>query len=610
MEMNEFDKNFIRSLTIGLTKKLNLEAAADPGLTSCEKLWVDSSLDQTAAATKAARIIYKRFNKKSSNAVRNWMANGAYAVIFGGLVAIGPVDGKEDGDWLNTAQGDMASVEDTRAILNPNMVKSCVTLALAGKINYYKMNHHTGQGCAQGYTKSVMTKVFGQHKSVDERVEDEDNRKKIMHTISHWCSTLLVLGSTMPLRYAQATPLRDIHPVNKNWLYKIRPTEYIQITTSPPAGAGAVGIEKAIAGMLASNMMFYLFPDPQGLSQVMDRFDTIVQNPFIYHVRSHYLTGFSKRALKPEVLGMLVSWVREFCPNSTVAKSPYCKANVGFRDWRDYKYNDYDDAWWVECRFVKDRMPTDFKNKPVDEQVDAFINAGLQVSLRTMPNKTLFEILGKLGKPQAMIRKAAENAAAIRKVLKQTPDEYTYETFLAESAGVPLQSAEAPAVVHHGPAPSSPIAGTSGIHDGHLHPTDDEEIPSRRPRVEEDLSSDVGFEPSTVAEGPRVEEDLSSDVGFEPSTVAEEGPRVEEDLSSDVGFEPSTVAEEGPRVEEDLSSDVGFEPSTVAEEGPRVEEDLSSDVGFEPSTVAEEGVTGDSSWEDMLAISLRPVGDT
>lgn len=61
-------------------------------------------------------------------------------------------------------------------------------MIIATKVNWYQMNHHTGQSMttAAGYTKKVLM-LFDQH--VNEDVE------RMAHAIGHWPSTIKVLDN-------------------------------------------------------------------------------------------------------------------------------------------------------------------------------------------------------------------------------------------------------------------------------------------------------------------------------------------------------------------------------------------------------------------------------
>lgn len=70
--------------------------------------------------------------------------------------------------------------------LTPEKIRRVLTLIIAYKANWWQTNHHTGtiRESASGYVAKVLNAVFGQNTQA---------YVTLAHTISHWCSTTLIL---------------------------------------------------------------------------------------------------------------------------------------------------------------------------------------------------------------------------------------------------------------------------------------------------------------------------------------------------------------------------------------------------------------------------------
>lgn len=172
---------------LNVALEAGLAVGTDAGFTYDLKLPVHISSGLNAACSAAAIWAYERFSDES-DVVRALYVNGAVACIKCGLcVRVGT---SVDGDWEPKEGGNIPVPSDAvkngaQAVLPPAIMRDAVILIVATKANFWAMNHHTGQGEAQGYAKKVLVKLFrdGVNKSAE----------TMAHTIGHWASTIKVL---------------------------------------------------------------------------------------------------------------------------------------------------------------------------------------------------------------------------------------------------------------------------------------------------------------------------------------------------------------------------------------------------------------------------------
>lgn len=180
------------------------------------------------------------------------------------------------------------------------------TLLVSTKVNFWAMNHHTGQGTFVGFAKKVATLFFS---------EEADDFKNALWAVGHTCSTRGVLSgmgiedvdtNTLSLPFSWPTVTRDI---------QVR-------LEAPPAGTARTAVCLAILRKAARTVYSVALPAIADTDAMLDLEGAYTANPVRYHVGGGFLTG----AVVPdyedpddETLVQCAAFIHAYQPSGTLA---------------------------------------------------------------------------------------------------------------------------------------------------------------------------------------------------------------------------------------------------------------------------------------------------
>lgn len=199
-------------------------------------------------------------------------------------------------------------------------------------------------------------------------------------------------------------------------------------TTGVPAGAGVIGVERALLEVISKSPVFNTFPLPTDVEIAVENYDQVMDNPFRYHMGSLYLTGEDRVQKTPTTVGRLVSWVKIVRPRSSVAKSPHCMVfNSNPPEWRAEDYSDYDNEWETYCAAMKGKLQTDLPNKAADTYLEAYAPCHGGV----LPNSVKSRVMEAMGSSEKAIVEQMNKLNDIRKQLGLKANPLAYQQWKA-----------------------------------------------------------------------------------------------------------------------------------------------------------------------------------
>lgn len=190
--------------------------------------------------------------------------------------------------------------------LTPENIRRVLTLIIACKANWWQTNHHTGttRDSASGYVGNVLNAVFGQNTQA---------YVTLAHTISHWCSTILIL------RKAAVPHLRNdiVSAIDEPANFTLGADAMLRFS-SGPAGIHRFIVADAIARRIVQHTVMEYYTNPQSLIALHTRTAQLVELGPQVHIGAHYLTKIARPNIGEELvqanLGRLGSWLRVFQP--------------------------------------------------------------------------------------------------------------------------------------------------------------------------------------------------------------------------------------------------------------------------------------------------------
>lgn len=343
-----------------------IAAGVDPELTDNDKLHIPAGhFGARAASMMSAYWAYNRFSSEP-----RWRKE--YAICAATAVLLG-FAGHGDGD--NITVPNMTPVPDEvkhELAFTQKDLSRCLTVMLGTKINWWLMNHHTGQGVVVGYAKKV---GMVSYELKEEEIQDS-GYTKFAHTVGHWCSTKFVLRE-LGIQHIVAydRPAAAI---------QFKATEDLKLRlTSPPAGTHKHTVAVAAVKRLILHCVrgyCTVLPEMPG---IISNFNRMMRAPARHHIGAKYLTGQDRididDNLASGVLGRLGTFVKYFASASTLAASPHFSKGVGRdRVWKDVNYEDFDPNFDELCKALRS------KSTAMDENTLREISKSLQITATGM----------------------------------------------------------------------------------------------------------------------------------------------------------------------------------------------------------------------------------
>jgi len=315
--------------------EIGIAAGADPSIADNHKLvFQHSATSMHATAVNSAVWALRTF----PGSRQGMYVTCAYCAVYFGLIA------REDGDWLRSADVIEVKAADVEAIkphINQDKARIALSVMIATKINWWVMNHHTGTGSLQGYSRKVAITLL----NADTTTMAET--ATFMHTVGHWCSTKMVLTK---LKMIPSTVTRPISP--DDYLGQdLQVSMDIQIRLkSLPAGTHKHGVAEGIMKRLLIHPIAKYSNVIAHARQIADSLELVRREPYAYHIGARYLTGADRKVFNDadaeNFLGRLGTFASIFAEKSTLFKSPHVKDKF-------MNYEDYDEAYLQLCRSIK-----------------------------------------------------------------------------------------------------------------------------------------------------------------------------------------------------------------------------------------------------------------
>lgn len=351
-------------ITIGVDASLPDDKKL-PILISAGKIAAHNLVKQNAALWA-----YKQFNDATA---RQLFTNGVMALIDTGCICT--VGGVVDGDYYYTqvttapTQVDKEAIE---ALVNRETMAKALTVVIATKVNFWLMNHHTGQDQVAGYVKKVL-KVFYPNAVSDQLVS-------AAHNLGHFCSTLYILG------IAGIKHIRKTVSILKTEDSKIILSAETKLRFSAmPAGTDRIAIAYEAAKRLVRSVYAAYCPGVEDFSIIPETRDKILEAPAKYHIGTSYLTGEARADYQDTnanaYLGRLGTFITTLYKQSTLAKSPHLTGP------RIESYDDYDADFKALLERIQIAQAA-ARGRIMEEQIQQFLTA---------PDKTIAQVRAAFG---------------------------------------------------------------------------------------------------------------------------------------------------------------------------------------------------------------------
>lgn len=274
----------------------------------------------------------------------DWYARGAFNAVAFGMVGTIVKGGHRvpDGDYIYHDRDldpapTKAEVEQVNALLANNAFLGALTLQVAGKANFFQTNHHTGESMtkATGYTAKCMQILLGGASA---------EQVTMVHTISHWCSTIFVLRlAAVPNMRNDYLPLID-----KPMEFTLTADAKLRFSSFPAGTAKYAVVDNGIVRLRNHDLSKY-FIDWVALAHVREITRQLKMQGAAAHMGAPYLTGGLRyeydESVVGTVLGRIGTFLRQFFPLSTLVKSPHFttqaieSAEDYSPDWKDVCFN-------------------------------------------------------------------------------------------------------------------------------------------------------------------------------------------------------------------------------------------------------------------------------
>jgi len=315
--------------------EIGIAAGADPSISDHHKLvFQDDNKSAHMCAVNSAVWAFRTFPGPR----QGMYATCAYCAVYFGLLD------KDDGDWLvattpmNVLPKD---VVDIKPYISDEKARVALSVMIATKINWWVMNHHTGTGSLQGYSRKVAITLLG----ADPTTMTET--ATFMHTVGHWCSTRMVL---VKLGIIPKTLIKVEEPGTYEGVELSLSMDISVRLKSLPAGTHKHGVAEGLMKRLLLHPMAKYSKVISHASQIADSLSKVRQEPYAYHIGARYLTSKDRAdfndADAESFLGRLGTFASVFAEKSTLYKSPHVKDKY-------MNYEDYDEQYLQLCRSVK-----------------------------------------------------------------------------------------------------------------------------------------------------------------------------------------------------------------------------------------------------------------
>lgn len=341
-----------------------------------------------------ALLLDKCIKAKTSDDHTAFLLQSANVALSLGLICTH--QGKPDGDWTIEREDAVKPemVTEERGNLITDALKACsvtraATIIAATKVNWWKENHHTGQGPNSG---RYITKAF--IALTEKATSFPAQWKTVVHRAGHWCSTRVILAALGKPDIIQVTPLFATK-------HKIVATDDVRLRLeSAPAGTGRLSILYAICKSFLLSPVFYMCPNPDDYMGIKSQYLAMMETSSAHHVGGAYLTGRKAAYCDTDYsskLGRAVTWMKAFIPHSTIKDSPHAKNAEMYEDY-DAEFSSAIEAF---KRTAKDR----------NKEILKILNAGGKVNVDG-PNAVLraWGLTPNASINEAVAKKATDDA--------------------------------------------------------------------------------------------------------------------------------------------------------------------------------------------------------
>lgn len=225
-----------------------------------------------------------------------------------------------------------------QAIAKPELQKAA-SIIVGTKINWFKENHHTGQGKNGGaFTKKVIQAMLN--------TPATEQIIKFVHRLGHWASTRSVLRQIGIKHILETTPVF-------NGECTLAPTDDIGLRMkAAPAGTARMAVSYNLAKKMLAHPASVFLPNTTKLDDLPTVYAKVIDAPAKYHFGAAYLCGarekYDDQDYEP-CLGRTGTFGNTFYPASTLMKSPHAAAYQNA--------SDYDQEFESQLKaFKADRM--------------------------------------------------------------------------------------------------------------------------------------------------------------------------------------------------------------------------------------------------------------
>jgi hypothetical protein len=255
--------------------------------------------------------------------------------------------------------GEVVELEYLQSYTSNDPVARALSVCLATKINFFRTNHHTGQGEMSGFVKKVLSMLYPMlFKEAELRAVQD-----AVHNVGHWMSThigLNALGMFTGKRVAISPVAALIGKAATNLA-----TDFVARVDSLPAGTAPYAVVHATLKEFSTNKAFTVAPYAEEMFAAAEAIEELIAGSkkaaeekavdlrLTYHMGAMYLTGQPRKVFtNPAPIGTVGSFLLNLKGSSSLTASPLISKEDPSTHTRVKTYEGqfgFDECWEAFC---------------------------------------------------------------------------------------------------------------------------------------------------------------------------------------------------------------------------------------------------------------------
>nr|ASA47300.1 hypothetical protein [Wilkie qin-like virus] len=260
---------------------------------------------------------------------RSLLIAGVYQILVGRWHGIWPdvpvghrtIDGVVEATVVpaNIVTDEIIAMCEELNAMTPDEHSNAALLVLSTKVNYWLINHHTGQGAPQSFARKVIDRLE------DGPVTADSEIAAIAYRLGHAVDSRLVLNDWLHRIYPDM-PVRNPYPNAPAGYFSIPiPTRDVTVRLSSlPAGCGKLTFVREVLRRAAASPYAGFFTCGDFVASFMQQYERVSTTPWLAHVGCRWLTDLPPMdIIEPDELLMAecVVFINATSPNGSLSKS-------------------------------------------------------------------------------------------------------------------------------------------------------------------------------------------------------------------------------------------------------------------------------------------------